>query len=247
MGARSSIVAGVLTIASCVGSASALVLSYEMRGTVEQISDSPGLLGPAPGATFTLTYVANFSTGAYGGVVGGFGGSNWLIGGTAFAPDPLYPTIQTSPVAAVLEINGKKLEFLGTSYGQVQYTQNWFDEQFGGHGSSWADFSAETRADSDGALLSLITSSLISTHDDETFGSIDTLGSIPVDGRSISGSTTFSYLWAAGTAEEGLISGRLITTSFSVTPAIPEPGNWTLLVAGLSGLCLLRRRRFTSA
>jgi hypothetical protein len=234
------ILAGALTAVSCVVPVGAQVLTYELRGTVDQISDDAGVLGsPQPGTTFTLTYVADFSAGSYNGAMGGFGGSNWLIGGSAFAPDPFYPTIQLSPVSALLEINGHELDFLGTSYGQVQYTQNWLEEQFGGYGTSWADFSAETRAGSDGTLLSRITSALISPFSAATFGSIDALGGLQIDGSLISGSTSFSYLWAAGTLQETLLSGNLTPTAFSVTTAIPEPQSWMLLAGGLAGLVVL--------
>ena len=240
MKARSWILAGALTMGSCVVPVGAEVLSYEFRGTVDAIHDSVGLFGAAEGGDpFTLTYFADFSVGSYNGAAGGFGASNWLIGGSSFEPDPFYPTIQESPVSAVLEVNGHELEFLGTFYGQVRYTQNWLPEQFGGQGTSWAEFTAA-------APGSQITSSLFSDFSTRTFGSIDTLGSLLVDGSSIHGSTSFSYHWAEGTAQEALLSGSLTATSFSVTPAIPEPQSWILLTVGLAGLIVRRSKPASS-
>ena len=239
MESRNFILAATLTMASSVVPVGAEVLTYEIRGTVDTLYDGVGLLGSGErGDAFTLTYFADFSAGAYTGAAGGFGASNGLIGGTEFAPDPFYPTIQKSPVSALLEINGHELAFLGTSYGQVQYTQNWASPA--GHGYSWADLGAGVTG------LSAISSSLYSDLSTATFGSIKTLGRVPVDGRSIYGSTSFSYDWGAGTDEEFLVSGSLTATGFSVaalTPAIPEPETWMLLAAGLAGLVVQRRMR----
>jgi len=228
MESRNFILAATLTIASSVVPVGAEVLRYEIRGTVDTLYDGVGLLGSAErGDAFTLTYFADFSAGAYIGAAGGFGASNGLIGGTEFASDPFYPSIQKSPVSALLEVNGHELAFLGTSYGQVQYTQNWASEPYVGHGYSWADLGARVSG------LSGIASSLHSDYSTATFGSIKTLGSVPVDGRSIYGSTSFSYDWGTGTDEEFIVSGSLTATGFSVAavaPAVPEPEN--LDVAG---------------
>ncbi|MEC5385771.1 PEP-CTERM sorting domain-containing protein [Uliginosibacterium sp. H3] len=235
--------AACLTIASCLAPVQAEVLSYDLRGTVTQISDTTGVLGsPAAGTPFRLTYLGDFSVGLRNGGVGGFGSSNHLSGGTSLPADVWYPTIQISPISAVLEINGQALNFSGRYFGNVQYTQNWFDVQFGGYAYSWADLVAEDRLDANSPVLSQITTSLSSLYSGATFGSVETLGSHVIDGSAITGSTDFRYLWAAGTANETLVSGVLSPASYVVT-AVPEPAAWLLLALGLAGVHVLGRAR----
>ena len=238
---------GALTITSCLFAVRAEILSYEFRGTVKELSDGAAFFGtPAIGADFELTYLADFSVGFRNGGGGGFAGGNWLDGGSSFPADPYTPTRQISPVSAVLLVNGQELDFSGAYFGSVDYGYNGYNVPFGGYGTSGASFVAESRSGPDESLLSRISTGLHSPYTVDTFrGSIDELRSLVIDGNVITGSSSFSYLWRAGTSAETVISGSLTPTSYTVTvvSAIPEPSTWVLLAFGLTGTAVVLRVR----
>jgi len=94
--------------------------------------------------------------------------------------------------------------------------------------------------------LSIIHTAVFSPYSVETFaGSIEELRTLVVDGSSIIGTSSFSYLWAAGTPNETVISGNLTPTLYSVTvaPAVPEPATWALLLMGLAGAAVVFQGR----
>ena len=233
---------GLAVGASPVG---AQLVTYELRGIVEDIADTAGVFGPPlSGTPFTLTYLADFSKGMLNGGGGGFGSGIWLSGGSSYAPNPLWPAIQFSPLSAVLEINGHSLDFAGTSAGFVGYTRTFFDGEFGITGTSSAQLYAYTANPSDGTMLSQIDSAIGSPSHD-TFGALADPMRLPLD-ATMTASTSFSYLWAAGTDHETRITGNLMPELYTVAVAIPEPGSWSLFAIGLAAMSIAvgaRRRR----
>lgn len=232
--------ASVCAAASCGLTAQAQTWSYVLQGTVNELSDPGGLFGkPGPGASFTLTYLADFSVGYRGGGGGGFGGGNWLIGGTSFTDDVYAPSARISPVSAVLQINGHELDFSGKYYGAVESFYNALDEPYGGFGESRMVFAAEAHQGDSGPLLSQIGTTLESPFSDMIFGgSIDTPMSLAIDGLSITGATSFSYVWGLGTPQQSTVSGDLTPTFYAAAAAIPEPQIWLLYALGLAAVLM---------
>jgi hypothetical protein len=236
--------AGLVMMAAGVSSAQAELVTYEFRGTVADITDSAGVFGsPLSGTPFTLTYLADFSKGMLNGGGGGFGSGIWLSGGSSYSPDPSWPTAQFSPLSAVLEINGHSLDFAGSSAGFLGYFRTWFDGEFGVTGSSSAQLYAYTVNPADGSMLSQIDSE-IGSPDIDTFGALDSPIQLPLGGITTA-STSFSYLWGAGSDRETRITGNLTPELYTVAAAIPEPGTWALFGVGLAALSIVvgTRRR----
>lgn len=235
------LLAGALVLASWSTQAQAQRMSYVLEGTVEEVSDPAGAFGsPASGDTFTLTYLADFSLGYRGGGGGQLGGGNSLFGGTSYDATPFKPTIQFSPVSAVLTINGRELDFPGTYAGSVSYFNNAYDKLFGGFGRSGVSFVAETHAGIAGPVLSQISSSVSSPYRvvDLVMEGIDRPFSLSLDGHDFVGLTSFSYIWGLGTSNEATISGTLMPTTYTVALAVPEPATWVLLAIGLAGIAI---------
>ncbi|MDY0746010.1 PEP-CTERM sorting domain-containing protein [Paucibacter sp. R3-3] len=214
------------------GAANAQVLVYRLTGVVQTLTDPSGLLGaPATGTSFELDYRADFSLGMFSGATGGLGSTNYLMGGTSYPPDSGPPSLQVSPVSAVLSVGGHDLAFAGDYDGHVQYTQNYIGTLFGGYAVSSADYGAAGRV---GGVTSDVTTSLYSQYSALVFGPIDALGTVVVDGDAVSGTASFS--WSDGTTT---VSGTLLPASLAVAP-VPEPAQWLLLALGLAALRLRR-------
>jgi|GEM_PF-3300764 hypothetical protein len=223
-------------------------VKYSFDGSVSDLTDNSGLLGPYDDSTtYTLTYLADFSTGLFSVGAGGFGGAQSLFGGSSFPPEDFNPTIQFSPVSAVLSINGHDLAFSGSYLGSVSYIYNTFDIMFGGTGQSWAEFQAQ---DGDPASVSNIFTR-IDSDVFETFGAtgLDDPLDLVIDGVHITGGTDFSYYLPTLKTTAPSISGHLELDRFRVSvvdlPPVPEPATWALMIGGygLAGAALRRRKR----
>ena len=145
---------GTLAAAACAMPAKAQVLLYELRGTVDSISDSAGVLGTvATGSSFDLVYRGDFSTGWRTGAAGGGGGNSVLTGGSYWAdPIPGAPNAANSPISAVLTINGHPLDFPGKYFGQVEYTYALDIFNPNDTGRSWANLDAQDGVRTDGSF-----------------------------------------------------------------------------------------------
>ena len=222
--------------------------TYQIQGTVGEVSDASNLLGATTSSTpFTLIYELDENKGSFFGAGGGGGGEEDQSGGAdQYVPPGFGPGVgdlSTSPLSAFLQINGRTLSFQGASDGTVYSTYAFgLGDPDPNLGPSQLNISAQDDGQ-DGVSVGF------QSWDARTFeGGIYAQQSLSMPSNTVNGTADFSYAFFGPPGAGETITGGLTPTSLVTydglanLSAAPEPSTWLLMMAGVGGIGLMLRR-----